>query len=110
MPVTIEQEQGVSVVTITGDLDLASAEHAEAALDRRGPLLADLCGVDFVDSYGLRILLQRHRRAEAEGDVFAIAAPKDSALQRLLELVGTSGVFNLHSSREEALADLSRAA
>ena len=108
MAVTTEQEQGISVVTITGDLDVGSADDVEAALATPGPLLADLCGVDFVDSYGLRTLLQRHRRAETEREIFAIAAPRDSALQRLLELVGTTGVFNIHASRREALEALTR--
>lgn len=110
MAVSTESEQGIPVVTITGDLDVAAAPEVEEALAAPGPLLADLCGVDFVDSYGLRTLLQRHRRAETEGTAFAIACPEDSALQRLLELVGTTGVFNIHTSREEALEALAQTA
>jgi anti-sigma B factor antagonist len=109
MAVTTEVQQGVSVVTVTGDLDVATAPEVEEALTADGRVLADLCGVDFIDSYGLRTLLQRQRRADSEGEVFAIACPEDSALARLLELVGTAGVFTLHSSREEALAALAAA-
>jgi anti-anti-sigma factor len=106
MGVTAENSGEITIVTVTGDLDIETADEVEAALATDGPLLADLCGVSFIDSYGLRTLLQRHRRSESEGAVFAIACPEDSALQRLLELVGTTGVFNIHASREEALAAL----
>lgn len=106
MTVSTESERGITVVTITGDLDAASAPQAERALDVPGPLLADLCGVDFIDSFGLRVLLQRHRRAEKEQDRFALVCPRDSALQRLLELVGTAGVFDLRNTREEGLQAL----
>src|SRR5688572_12469130 len=106
MAVSTESERGVTVVTITGDLDTASAPQVEKALSAPGPLLADLCGVEFIDSFGLRVLLQRHRRAESEGERFALACPEDSALQRLLELVGTAGVFDLRNTREEGLEAL----
>jgi anti-anti-sigma factor len=109
MEVITGSERGVSVVTVKGDLDLASSAQVEEALAAGGPLLADLCGVEFIDSYGLRTLLQRQRRAESEGSAFAIACPEDSALQRLLELVGTAGVFNIHASREQGLAALATA-
>jgi anti-sigma B factor antagonist len=109
MGVTTENLSGITVVTVSGDLDMSTADDVDAALGTPGPLLADLCGVSFIDSYGLRTLLQRHRRAEADGETFAIACPEDSALQKLLELVGTTGVFNIHPSREEALAALQAA-
>jgi anti-anti-sigma factor len=110
MAVTTEQENGITVVTVTGDLDLDTSPGVEAALEASERVLADLCGVDFIDSYGLRTLLQRQRKADTEGGVFAIACPEDSALQRLLELVGTTGVFQIHPSREEGVAALATAA
>jgi anti-anti-sigma factor len=109
MTVTVERNGGVSIVTVTGDLDVASATEVESALASGGPLLADLSKVAFIDSYGLRTLLQRQRQADSDGDAFAIACPEDSALFRLLELVGTTGVFRIHRSREEGLASLAAA-
>lgn len=109
MDVTTEQQGSITVVTVSGDLDISTSDEVDTALAADGPLMADLCAVSFIDSYGLRTLLDRQRRADNEQSGFAIACPEDSALQRLLELVGTTGVFNIHPSREEALAALQAA-
>lgn len=109
MQVSTDHEGSITVVTVAGDLDISTSAEVDAALSADGPLLADLCGVSFIDSYGLRTLLERQRRADGEDSTFAIACPEDSALQRLLELVGTIGIFDIHPSREEALAALQSA-
>ena len=56
-----ERQAGATIVTFTGDLDIASEADAaaalEAALDGAGVLVADLRELDFIDSTGVRVLL-----------------------------------------------------
>jgi len=73
-------------VTVTGDIDLAGVaalERARAkALDGNPErMLIDLRGVNFVDSSGLRFLLQTERAARSHGCTLRLLRPADSAMQ-----------------------------
>lgn len=80
------------VVTV-GELDIATTPILEAEIEairsagaRR--LTIDLSGLDFIDSTGLRCLLDCE--AEARRDGFALSlAPGPDAVQRVFELTGT---------------------
>ena len=55
-----------------GELDLATAPTLEAALDGveiAERLVLDLCGLSFIDSTGLHLLVALHRRAQPELDI-----------------------------------------
>ncbi|MGI8863347.1 MAG: STAS domain-containing protein [Solirubrobacteraceae bacterium] len=86
--VDIVIERGTEEVrlTITGDIDLggvAALERARAkALDGHPEsLLIDLRGVNFVDSSGLRFLLQTERAARSRGCTLRLLRPAGSAMQ-----------------------------
>ncbi|HWT94674.1 MAG TPA: STAS domain-containing protein [Solirubrobacteraceae bacterium] len=60
------------VVTCTGELDLAAADAAgtafASAFDARPEeVLVDLTGLTFLDSTGVRLMLEAHRRATDAG-------------------------------------------
>lgn len=75
------------VLAVAGEIDLASAEEVDAALDpfidADRPVLLDMRAVTFIDCCGLRSL----QRARARNRQFALLAPSQPVL-RLLELVG----------------------
>ncbi len=56
-----------------------------------------------MDSTMLRELLRAHRDLGAAGRRFILAAPQP-AVRRLLELTGTSGLFTVSQTREDAVA------
>ena len=67
---TIEREPGR--LTLEGELDLAGVPDLEAALataraDGADEILVDLGALEFMDSSGLRCLVQADQRAAAEG-------------------------------------------
>lgn len=68
---TLHQERGGrSVLELAGELDLASAPGlADAIADasRSGHVLVDLSGLVFMDSSGLRVLLEAARDAQSDG-------------------------------------------
>lgn len=100
-------EDGGRVVTVRGELDLAAADQLWETLE---PLLLpgvlvvlDGTEMTFLDSSGLRVLLQAHKRGESEGAVFRIVAPQQ-AVQRVLDLAGAAGYLNMRDDVAGALA------
>ncbi len=68
--IEIRREEGRPVLSVEGDLDLASAEIVERLLresqDSPG-LVVDVRGVGCADSSGIRVLLEGARRMEDQG-------------------------------------------
>jgi anti-anti-sigma factor len=68
---------GVDVLAVEGEIDMATSPRLIAALneavtDSEGPLVVDLTGVAFMDSTGLALLLNAHRRVVRRGHGFAV--------------------------------------
>jgi anti-sigma B factor antagonist len=88
----IERHEGVAVVVATGELDVATAPRLLDEVRRAnadgppGPVVLDAAGVGFMDSSGLRALLDAERAAHEAGRPFAIARPS-AGVRRVLELV-----------------------
>jgi anti-sigma B factor antagonist len=94
--VEVARRADAAVVALTGDLDIATEEQATAELDRAmdgcALLIADLRGLAFLDSTGVRVLLAAHLRAQERGLRFAVARG-DGMVARLLEVTRISQRF-----------------
>lgn len=102
-----ESGEGRHVVTVRGELDLAAADRLWKELE---PLITPgalvvLDGTDmtFLDSSGLRVLLQAAKRATAATAAFRLVAPQP-AVQRVLELAGTGDFLATRADLPSALA------
>lgn len=85
-------DAGVTTLMFTGDLDIATlveAEDAVAAAEREAPdvLVVDLSALAFLDSSGVRLVLQAEARARAAGRRLAVVLGTGRAL-RLFEVLG----------------------
>lgn len=91
-----EDRAGTVVVVAEGDLDLLGAPRLIEALpsEGAGPVVIDLGGVGFMDSSGLRSLLEARRVCADAGRGFALARPSDPVL-RVLELVDLAREFDV---------------
>jgi anti-sigma B factor antagonist len=81
------------VVSPAGEIDIATAPDVRRALlatvgGRR--LVLDLRGVEFMDTSGLKLLVDEHRRARERGGRFAIVEGPPR-VQRLLDVAGLTG-------------------
>ncbi len=84
------ERAGDVVLALRGELDLHSADRLLAAasgLTPGGRLILDLSELTFIDSAGLRALMNLDLRARAAGWGFALAAAAPVVL-RLLKLTG----------------------
>jgi anti-anti-sigma factor len=83
---------GASVISIFGELDLATSPGLEEELERVAgedvPLvIVDLAELEFMDSTGLSVLVRAHQRAEETGQRFGLINSSQQ-VQRLLTLTG----------------------
>jgi anti-anti-sigma factor len=83
---------GLAVVTIGGDLDLATVDrtvrYVSDVIDRHdGPISADLSGLAFCDACGLGALIRIATRAEQAGRPIEFAKPS-RAVARIMRITG----------------------
>lgn len=95
--VELEPHRETIVVAAHGDLDIATAEPLRAKLQevvdagfRR--VVLDLRAVSFIDSSGLRVILEARTGTADAGVDFALIPGPDS-VQRLFEVTGTDSVL-----------------
>jgi anti-anti-sigma factor len=84
--VDVSNEGEVVVTTVRGEIDIASADTLNAALDNvpnEERLVLDLAAVDFMDSSGLAVVLRQSMRRRDAGGTLHIRRPSVS-VQRLL--------------------------
>lgn len=98
------------VVTVAGDLDVATAPKLSSELVRASSegateIVVDLLRVPFVDSVALGVLVEASKRTTAGGGVFRVVC-HDRRIARIIEITGLHRVFRLHASLREALEAL----
>ncbi len=95
---TVRSDSG-TVICASGELDIATVDALQAALDdgaRLGdPIELDMTEVTFIDSSGLRTLIVAHESASAEDREFAVVPSK--AVRKLLDLAGLAQFIPLRS-------------
>ena len=96
------------VLTVTGELDMATAPDLRARLTGAieagaTALVVDLRGVKFMDSLGLVAILHARRKLGGAGRL-AIVLARDSYPQLVLETAGLPRSLALFESRSEAVA------
>jgi anti-anti-sigma factor len=89
--VEISRVGGAFVVAPRGDVDLATASAVQSALEARertdNALVLDLRGVGFLDTSGLRVVVEETHRAEAGGYRFAVVRGPER-VQRIFDIAG----------------------
>ena len=99
-------DDGVPVVSVTGELDLATAPALEEALrpvcdHAEGPVAVDLSRCDFIDVRGLHILLSAQERLERSHRPLVLITGNPNVL-RIFQITRVDGLFQIHPSRAAA--------
>jgi anti-sigma B factor antagonist len=103
-------EQGVDVVTVTGEHDLSTApelqRRLDAALESGAPVAIDLLQTTFIDSTVLRVLICAREQASERGVGFSVALGESTGhgVRRLLELTGMEQRLATAPTRDAAIA------
>ncbi len=88
------------LIEIIGRIDgdnITSVSHAidEALAAGHNQIILDLSGVEFMNSAGLRTLVNTFKRVRQTGGALNLINPSDSVM-RLLELVGLDSVLTIY--------------
>ena len=89
---SVDSRGGWSILVLAGELDMSHLAEVRTALidlqlTRGGRLAVDLRDLSFMDSAGVRVILQAMAHAALHGADFAVIRGHDS-VQRILEVVG----------------------
>jgi anti-anti-sigma factor len=95
--VSIKSRDGGCLITLSGELDMETAQRVQEAfvdlqIDHSGALVLDLRGLTFIDSTGLRVLLEAREWAAGRGCRFALVRGPD-VVQRVFEIVKLDSVL-----------------
>lgn len=102
-----EEDAGVAVIVVEGELDLNTATQLEQLLegllaDGRATLLVDLDRCEFIDSTGIALIVRAWQRLDGS---FALCGVSDQ-VKRVLDITGLEESIPTHRSRKEAIAEL----
>lgn len=103
--IEVSHDGGMVVIALHGELDLASApvfsdqlHHATAG--DAAAIVVDLSELDFMDSTGLRSILEAHQRCGDSGRRFAVV-PGTRQVARLLEVARVEEHLDIVSSPDD---------
>ncbi|GAB4476673.1 MAG: hypothetical protein Kow00124_18990 [Anaerolineae bacterium] len=112
MRVTLSSEDldgGGRQINLSGILDAPGTmeieEQFRGLIDGQGPVIVNLDGLDYMSSYGLRLLLVSARKVHERGSTLHLAAPNDRVMQ-LIQIAGYDTLFPVHATIAEAVAAL----
>jgi anti-anti-sigma factor len=108
MDITVKPADGATVVEIRGSIDGLTADELLSTLDRQVDagnvrLVADLSGLDYTSSAGLRALLGTLKRTRSKGGDLRLAAVQ-TPVRKVLELAGFTGILKLYDDVPAAVA------
>jgi anti-sigma B factor antagonist len=109
--VKTEEQDGVRVIAVRGELDLNTAPELETPLDEAlagpTPIVVNLTDCEFIDSTGVALLVRAWQRVSDNGaggnTRFIICCP-NSQVERLLKITGVESSIPLRDTLDEALA------
>jgi anti-sigma B factor antagonist len=104
---TVEYGSEATVVSVSGEVDVATAPTLRQRLDEaldRGPglLVVDLTGVSFIDSTALGVLIGAHERCTAAGTTLRLVVAEPRIL-KIFEITGLTELFDIRADRHDAV-------
>jgi len=109
----ITPSRGAAVLTLSGELDIATAPECGRCLTEAiastqpARVVVDMKGVEFCDSSGLSVLVTALSGAEASGGDLVLCE-LHPRVQRVLDVTGLSRRFRSYGTVQEAIAALPR--
>jgi anti-anti-sigma factor len=106
--VSIEREAPVAIAELEGEVDASNAEKVGgevAGLISNAPagLLLDLTRTRYLDSAGVRMLLDLADKLRRRRQDLSLVVPERTPVRRLLTVAGIQQLMPISTTREEAL-------
>jgi anti-sigma B factor antagonist len=88
--VEFERHNGALLVRLTGEIDLSNVDQLQRRLNGIAApdehVILDLTGIDYIDSQGLRLLIQLYGRQTKGGSSLQLVAPLGGFAREVLEM------------------------
>ena len=111
MNVDIQQQQGITIVRLSGELDrLTVPDLQDRLLPLIGPgckILLDMSQVTYMSSAGLRVFLLFYRRVDGENGRIVLSGLQE-ALYDTMSITGFLDFFQTYDTAADGLAALRR--
>ncbi len=109
----LDEEDGVTVAIVAGEIDLSNAAELEVAISHAVAneavgLVVDLAEVDYLDSSGVTLLFNLSRRVSRRQQEFVVVVPNEAHVREILTLSGATEALELQDSLPGALSQLQR--
>jgi anti-anti-sigma factor len=105
--------RGIAVVTLRGEHDLSTQSVIAYALElaaAHSNVVVDLTNCSFIDSTTIQELIKTSTSVHAKGEQLILVMPRDQPdISRIAEIVGLAQIFELHETKQAALASLKHA-
>ena len=108
-------QEGVHVVSLRGELDLATAPDLRRVLEDNlaglEPVLIDLSDCEFIDSTGIAVIVRAWQQRQGSdgaselGGLLALCAP-ERQVSRLLEITGVDASISVFEDCDEGIQKL----
>jgi anti-sigma B factor antagonist len=109
MPLEVRDQNGITVVALSGDVDLQTSPAVRQklleCLDKHKKLIVDMSNVAYIDSSGVASLVEAFQVSRKKSASFVLAAVSPSAM-RVLSLARLDKVFTIHPDVNAAAAAL----
>jgi anti-anti-sigma factor len=107
LQVARESQDEVEVLAVHGEIDIASAPRLITSLNEvlgecTSPVVVDLTEVAFMDSTGLALLLNAHRRLARRGQGFAVVCA-DGPVRRVFTITDMVETLRVRPDRDGAV-------
>ena len=107
MKIEDRNEAGVTIVTLTGELDTDTLEETRAFIDGRidagaAKLCINLGGLKFINSSSIGYFVALHKRLNNEGGTLVLSQPSDF-LHTAISTLGLDQLFAIFANDEDAL-------
>ena len=106
LPIAVEQQDGMTVVTPDGEIDLSRAPSfrtviAEVFRNTPSKVAIDLSNVPYMDSSGVATLVEGMQRANRAGAVLVLVGMQDR-VKSIFEIARLDTVFKIVDALSEA--------
>ncbi|HTP64104.1 MAG TPA: STAS domain-containing protein [Geobacteraceae bacterium] len=110
MDIRARKETNATVVTISGRLDAVTSPVVEKTLNEmidggETRFVADLAGLDYISSAGLRVLLAIAKFLKGKGGLICFANVA-GAVREVFDISGFGTIFQMHDSVDGALCEI----
>ncbi|MDQ7821978.1 MAG: STAS domain-containing protein [Candidatus Eremiobacteraeota bacterium] len=102
---------GIAILDLKGEVDIYSSEELKHLLEElsesRESLLLNVSNTDYIDSFGLSLLISFRKKMGKQGKRFGLCCPQ-SYVRRILNLTKLYDFLSVYESEEKAIEDISR--